>query len=275
MKLVIPSHNRFSNVITLDIIPKKYLKDTYIVVRDEEQQSLYSHYDCNVLVLDCNSIATKRDAICRHFAGEKIWMIDDDCLLYNAELVEYVNHLGKTHTNIKPTTPVTEEDFDEFIDYVSNLLDKYPHGAVRPHIFVRNKNYLPYRLNTWAFTNVLLNLSIIDADFLDYTFVEHSEDLVAFLNVIESEYDNFCLSKWLIKTKKPGNPGGMTDIRNAEMITNAHIKINKKFPKHTKLKEGYEIDGHRPQTLRVRPKKRLTSYSQCDRIALDYDRRNL
>ena len=254
MKLVIPSHNRFWNVITLDSIPKKYLKDTYIVVRNEEQQSLYSHYDCNVLVLDCNSIATKRDAICRHFAGEKIWMIDDDCSLYNTELIDYVNSLGKPDTNIKLTTRVTEEDFDEFIDYVSNLLDEYPHGVVRPNIFSRGKNYLPYRLNTWAFTNALLNLSIIDADLLDYTFAEHSEDLVAFLNVIESEYDSFCLSKWMIKSEKPGKAGGMTGIRNAEMMTNAHIKINKKFPNHTTLKEGYEIDGHKPQILVVRPK---------------------
>ena len=168
MKIVIPSHNRCNSVITLHSIPKKYLKDTYIVVRNKEQQKLYSHYSCNILILDCNNISTKRDAICRHFENQKIWMVDDDCKLYNTKVVDCIHSSGNHYNKIKLIEPVKEKEFDEFISYTNNLLDKYPHGMVRPNIFMRGKNYYPYRLNTWAFTNVFLNLKIVDADCLDY-----------------------------------------------------------------------------------------------------------
>lgn len=241
----------------LNFIPESYYDKTFIVTRKGEQEELYSSYKdkVNVLSLDCNNISSKRDAICRHFAGEKIWMIDDDCLLYNTVLVDYVNSLGQDDTNIKLTDPVTEKDFYDFIDYVNELLDEYPHGIVRPNLFSRGKNYLPYRLNTWAFTNALLNLKTIDADFLEYNFSSHSEDVVAFLNIIEKGHQSFCLSKWMLKSERPGKPGGMTEIRTSKMISEASIKIHEKFPDHTRVKKGYPLkDGTIPITLVIKPK---------------------
>jgi hypothetical protein len=251
MKIVIPSHNRPDSQITLNSIPKSYRENTFIVVRKGEQEEKYKHLsnEVNILALECNDISTKRDAITKHFAGEKIWMVDDDCTLFNASFIEEKDV-------IKLISETSEEDFYEFIEYTSELLDKYPHGVVRPAVFARGKNYMPYRLNTWAFTNTFLNLKTLNSQDLNYTYSNYAEDVVAFLSVIDSGYDSFCLSKWMIKSQKPGKPGGMTGIRNEKLMTDAAIKINGKFPKHTRLKKGYAIDGHQPTTLIVAPKKK-------------------
>ena len=52
----------------------------------------------------------------------------------------------------------------------------------------------------------------------------------------------------------------MTEIRTANMITEATQKIHSKFPDHTKIKSGYPLkDGTIPQTLVIRPKKKPSS----------------
>lgn len=258
MKIVIPSHNRHYNVMPIKFIPESYYDKTFIVTRKGEQEKLYSSYKdkVNVLSLDCNNISSKRDMICRHFDNELIWMLDDDCLLYDA----VVHQVDETRTRIKITEQVSEESFYNFIDYCTEMLQTYPHGIVRPALFARPKSYMPYRLNMWSFTNAMLNLKILKADDLEYNFSSHSEDVVAFLNTIEKGYQSFCLSKWMLKSERPGKPGGMTEIRTAKMITEATNKIHKKFPDHTKVKRGYPLkDGTVPLTLKIRPKTKPSS----------------
>jgi len=258
MKIVIPSHNRHYHVKALDFIPESYYKNTYIVTRTGEQEELYSFYKdkVNVISFNCDGISSKRDLICHHFDNEKIWMLDDDCLLYDA----VVHQVDEVRTRIKITDQVSEQSFYDFIDYCSDMLDTYPHGIVRPALFARPKQYMPYKLNVWAFTNALLNLKIMKADDLEYSYSQHSEDVVAFLNTIEKGYDSFCLSKWMVKTERPGNPGGMTEIRTAQMITDAAKKIHAKFPDHTKIKKGYPLkDGSIPYALLIRAKRKKST----------------
>ena len=259
MKIVIPSHNRPNNVRTLEFIPESYYENTYIVTRTGEQEELYSSYKdkVNVLSFDCHNISSKRDLICRHFANEKIWMVDDDCLLYDGTIRKYKNGYEFCY----PYQKSSEESFYEFIDYCSPLLDMYPHGIVKNHIFPKTKDFFPYKLNAWGFTNTMLNLKILTADDLDYNYSDHSEDVVAFLNTIDKGYQSFLLTKWMIKSAY-GKPGGMTEIRTAEMQTAATKRIHKKFPQHTRLKRGWPLkDGTIPLTLIIRPKipKEVTS----------------
>ena len=137
----------------------------------------------------------------------------------------------------------------------------YPHGIVKNHIFPKTKDFFPYKLNAWGFTNTMLNLKILTADDLDYNYSDHSEDVVAFLNTIDKGYQSFLLTKWMIKSAY-GKPGGMTEIRTAEMQTAATKRIHKKFPQHTRLKKGWPLkDGTIPLTLIIRPKipKEVTS----------------
>lgn len=271
MKIIIPTHNRYDRLITLSFIPKSYHHNVFLVVRSGEQEERYSKafqsrsffeddYENNVNILafdGLTGIHDKRHAIAKHFKGEKIWMVDDDCILKPAEIVTptYPNKDGKILDIIKMCkNVVTESQFYEFIEYASDLLDKYPHGIVRPGIFPRGEDYWPYRLNTWAFTNAFLNLKTLEPESLNYDFVNHTEDAVAFLSVLEQGYDSFLLSKWMIKSEKPGEPGGMTGVRNSKMMDAANEKIHKRFPAHTRLQEGYSIDGEEGhRVLKIRP----------------------
>lgn len=257
MKIVIPSHNRYDSVLTLNSIPEKYRDNTYIIVRQGEQEQLYKSYKNKANILsfpNLTGIHDKRNAICQHFAGDKIWMIDDDCSIHSASYYEDKDIIRADTNKI-----VSEQEFDHFIDYTSNLLDQFPHGVVRPTIFPRGKSYWPYRLNTWAFTNVMLNLNTIDAELLKYDRFYHSEDLYAMLNIINAGYDSFCLSKWMIKTVKPGNRGGMTDSRSVKMMNDVARAINEEYPQYTKIESGYRLKGmiEDPLVLRVRIRKKL------------------
>jgi hypothetical protein len=232
MKIVIPSHNRSDSIRSLNMIPDSYAKQVYIVVRSGEQYEKYKKYEdkYNVLAFDnLTGIGDKRDAIVRHFAGEKIWMVDDDCLLRRAWLNEEKNVI----TVYKE--PLNEKEFLECMEWCSDLIDKYPYAVLRPQIFPLGKNHWPYKLNSWAFTNAFLNLKILDADTLRYNLLPYTEDVVAFLSTIDAGYDVAQVSKWMVKTARPGNPGGMSDIRTAELMEKSAIELHKLFPKHVKL----------------------------------------
>jgi hypothetical protein len=251
MKIVIPSHKRVDSMQFTEWIPESFYSQVYIITRKGEQEKIYKETFgdiVNVVSVECNDISTKRNQIAKLFAGEKIWMVDDDCILKNTEITDerYYLEYGET---------VNEEEFYEFIRFTTKLLDDYPHGIVNPRIFPVHKSKYPYVLNKWGFTNTFLNLGIINAELLDYTFVDHTEDLVAFLNVIEHGYDSFHLLNWLIKSDKPGKPGGMSEVRNSEMMDNSKLKILKKYPQHIGLKKKkYSTGGHTSNiTLVVRP----------------------
>jgi len=232
MKIVIPSHNRSESIRSLEIVPDSYSKNVYIVVRSGEQYEKYKKYEdkYNVLAFDnLKGISDKRDAICRHFADQKIWMVDDDCSLHCAYLNEEkdIIKVYKERAN--------EQEFYECMDYCSDLIDTYPYAVLRPQIFPKGKKAWPYNLNSWAFTNSFLNLKTLDADTLRYDLLPYSEDIVAFLSTIDAGYDVANVSKWMVKTMKPGHSGGMSDIRDAELIEHASAELGRLFPMHIKL----------------------------------------
>lgn len=250
MKIIIPSHNRWENLHSLKFIPESFKDNVFIAVRSGEQHERYSELYKNVLPFNCNNIAEKRHAIANYFSGEFIWMLDDDCSLYNA-------HLDISKNVIKLQSEVNETEFYDFVEYASMLKDQCPFMIVRNQIFPRGKNYYPYRKNTWSFTNSLIDLSVLNAKDLNYTAVDHSEDVVAFLSTINAGYDTCCISKWMIKTILAGNKGGITETRTPSLIEKNAIKINSMFPNHTSLRRGYPLKTHpniKYQTLSIRPK---------------------
>lgn len=263
LKIVIPSHNRHDTLSTINFIPDSYAKNVYIAVRSGEQYENYKIYEdkYNVIAFDnLTGIHDKRDAIARHFAGQRIWMIDDDCIL---NTTRYDKEKDRIIINKEM---VNEEQFYEFLDFVDNLLYECPYIVVRPAIFPKGKTYWPYRKNSWGFTNAILDLNVLNADMLQYSLLNHSEDLVAFLSTIEAGYDTALLSKWMIKSNKPGAKGGMSDVRTGKMIEHANITINKMFPQHTRLREkaytlknaNGKVDDHVGIVVRPKVKRKAT-----------------
>ena len=250
MKIVIPSHMRADQQILLTRSIPESFKDVYIAVREEQADAYAIHSDRATILpfKGLTGIHDKRDAIARHFAGEKIWMIDDDCILCNTQINDEKGTLGGS------AEPFTESDFYEMYNYTKDLLDTYYHGVAAWTVFPRVKKDYPYKLNKWGGGNTFLNLAKIDADLLQYNWLDHSEDLVAYLSVVDAGYDSFNLVKWLFKTVKTGQAGGMTEFRNNhnELITNANIAINKRWPQHTKLGTKKYMSGMKSESLSIR-----------------------
>jgi len=256
IKIVIPSHGRWDTIKAFDFIPENYHENVYVVTRAGEQYEKYVEHrnsldgKWNVIFCDVKNIAEKRHFIANHFAGEKIWMLDDDCTLYTTVVTEKY---------VRPKEIPTEEEFYEMLEWCSNHLDTYPHMVIMHTIFPRAPKVYPYRKNVWCGGNAFLNLSIVNADLLQYNVCDHAEDTVAYLSVVDAGYDSLAIVKWLIKTVPMGATGGITSVRTPQLIEDNSRKIHKMFPDHTRLKKSKPLKSHPDrefETLVVRVKRK-------------------
>jgi hypothetical protein len=154
IKIAIPSYQRPNNVITLNNIPLSYKDNTYLFVRPDEYES-YKHYETQVKIVqlkNCNNIGDTRQYIAEYFAGEKLWMLDDDIKIFNSYYNEEKNVI-RTDKNT-----IDETQFYECLAYIEQILEHYYHGNLRFRIFPRGKKYWPYKINTYGYTNTFLNL---------------------------------------------------------------------------------------------------------------------
>lgn len=251
MKIVIPSHNRPENEFYKKYVPENRRQDVFIVVRKGEQEKLYEHHKdngVNVIAFDgLTGIHDKRDRIARHFKGEKIWMSDDDLKLRK----------GIVHEDglVKPSKEeMTPEQFDGFVNFAENLLDSLPFGSVQHAVFPVKDNGHGFVYNKFVWSNAFLNLEVLDPDMLEYGWLDHSEDVVAFLNTLMAGFDAFAMMEYMIIPPKAGLKGGMTDSRTVEMIERVSAEINKRHPKITTLIQAtYAFPGHdrAPITLKM------------------------
>ena len=85
IKIIIPSYKRCGKITTLDSIPISYKDNTFLFVRKEEYDLYYNEYKerCNIIPLEnVNNICETRKRIVEYFDGQKIWMLDDDLVIY-------------------------------------------------------------------------------------------------------------------------------------------------------------------------------------------------
>ena len=80
IQFVIPSYQRVGAVSALDMFPTDY--EPHIVVREHEEKAYYDAYGSRAKIItipdDVNGIAGTRKAITDMYAGQRIWMIEDD-----------------------------------------------------------------------------------------------------------------------------------------------------------------------------------------------------
>ncbi len=258
--IVIPSYKRSDKLVFEKWIPKEYLKNVHLVIREEEMAE-YSKYSEIVNILPLKGITgihDKRDAICRHFSGQKIWMVDDDVTIHDTYDSE---GWRKNHVET-----VNEKQFYEMIGEMDTLLEKYPYGVIRtkgPFRFPYDKPEV--ELNTWNYTNTFLNLKTITADDLGYDQVKHGEDIWAFCSVHSMGLETFCYNKFFSLSpppKKSLDSGGMSFVRKGKLMTESHHKIVSKFPQFVKLKTpksqlGFlDKDDEIPEMTSIRINKR-------------------
>lgn len=256
MKIVIPTFGRPNGQIDIlekGWIPEEYYPNVYVCIRNSmTEYDRYKHLEkkVNLVALDVpmmSGIPEKRDAICRHFAGEKIWMCDDDIDIVSAHINDEKSYIIKDK-ELRPCC------FRELIHTANGLLEVMPYGAVATGYFPRPKISWPIALNRWSAFNSFINLGMLTADDLGFTRVKYYEDIAAWLSAIDKGYNNFTLYKWLLKIGKE-KEGGNAGARIPETMEEASKVLHSLYPDHIKLQDKARDKKHnRKIYLRVLPK---------------------
>ncbi|MGG7384272.1 hypothetical protein ACQ7CD_05985, partial [Escherichia coli] len=151
IQFVIPSYQRVGAVSALDMFPSDY--EPHIVVRKHEEKAYYDAYGSRAKIItipdDVNGIAGTRKAITDMYAGQRIWMIDDDTTIRMSSMRKKDDRRCVDKIN-----QLTREQFYELIQYVEDAMDcGYYHGHARLPIFKITSSWGNYRENSYGFTN--------------------------------------------------------------------------------------------------------------------------
>jgi len=113
MKICIPTYKRVDTQITLGLIPKILLQDTYLVCNKFEEEDL-KKYNVNLLVLpdSIKGIGNVRQYVVENLGSKYVWFIDDD-----------LSFLRRETDSIK-LKKIKDEDFIELYNWNKMCLEK-------------------------------------------------------------------------------------------------------------------------------------------------------
>ena len=254
MKIVIPTYKRPEgklDVLENGWIPESFYKRVYVCIRNtEEEKERYAHLEGKVQIVPLNmpedsGIPEKREAICKHFAGEKIWMMDDDIKIVSCHTVPEKDYVIKEKE-------LSEQSFYELINYSIELLEDMPFGVIGTGTFVKGVDIYPLGLNRWGAFSSFINLEKLTAEDLGYTKVRYYEDIAAFCAAIEKGYNNFYITKWQLIIGKE-KEGGNAAARHADIMQQAAYDLHKLYPKHIRLVDLKDKTHDRKINLKVQP----------------------
>lgn len=234
IQFVIPSYQRVGAVSALDMFPTDY--EPHIVVREHEEKAYYDAYGSRAKIItipdDVNGIAGTRKAITDMYAGQRIWMIDDDTTIRMSSMRKKDDRRCVDKIN-----QLTREQFYELIQYVEDAMDcGYYHGHARLPIFKITSSWGNYRENSYGFTNTWYDLEKLTTEQIGYGKIDLCEDMYAFLNLINQGYPHLALFKYLVVSGKAQAPGGCSSIRSNSKHNRALEQINKEFPEQARWK---------------------------------------
>lgn len=254
MKIVIPTYKRPEgklDVLENGWIPESFYKRVYVCIRNtQEEKERYAHLEGKVNIVpfnmaDDSGIPEKREAICKHFAGEKIWMMDDDIKIVSCHTIPEKDYVIKEKE-------LSEESFYELINYSIELLEDMPFGVIGTGTFVKGVDIYPLGLNRWGAFSSFINLEQLTAEDLGYTKVRYYEDIAAFCAAIEKGYNNFYITKWQLIIGKE-KEGGNAAARHADIMQQAAYDLHKLYPKHIRLVDLKDKTHDRKINLKVQP----------------------
>ena len=254
MKIVIPTYKRPEgklDVLENGWIPESFYKRVYVCIRNtQEEKQRYAHLEGRVNIVPLNmpddsGIPEKREAICKRFAGEKIWMMDDDIKIVSCHTVPEKDYVIKEKE-------LSEESFYELINYSIELLEDMPFGVIGTGTFVKGVDIYPLGLNRWGAFSSFINLEKLTAEDLGYTKVRYYEDIAAFCAAIQKGYNNFYITKWQLIIGKE-KEGGNAAARHADIMQQAAYDLHKLYPKHIRLVDLKDKTHDRKINLKVQP----------------------
>lgn len=273
-KVVIPSYKRAGRAYILKFIPKSYKENLFLMVREEEVAEYTEHYGDHATIIalpKVDGIAETRQALVEHFAGQRIWMIDDDLRLYKSFIdVEKKIEIQTAHK-------LTEDEFYLLMERIGNLMDEgYAWGGVHLKMFpLRGYNKFPQQLNSFNRSNYFYDLSVIPMSLFKFTDVTFAEDIYQWLTLFTAGFQHITITDFIVRLGlKSNSGGGCSTYRDISKQNKDVLFINEKFPAFTKLiHQKWELNIPNPNneeilTVAVHTKRSRAAKAELRRLAL-------
>ena len=241
IQFVIPSYKRAGAVTALTMFPEGYVP--HLVVRESEKEAYETWHGHAAKIVtvpdDVDGIAGTRRLITEMYAGQRIWMLDDDTTIHLTEIRERDDR----RVPLGVGEAMSQEVFDDMVKYVETAMDcGYYHGHARLPIFKITSSWGHYRDNSFGFTNTFYDLTKLTAEDIGYGVIDLNEDAYAFLKLINMGHPHLALFKYLVKSGKVQSPGGCSTQRDTARQNRALEQLHAAFPNQARWKSK---DGER------------------------------
>jgi|TARA_R110000796_G_scaffold173614_1_gene290585 hypothetical protein len=229
MIIYIPTYRRTDNQVSIKSIPKKWLKNTYLVCEDCEKEELLQYHD-QIIVLpdDIKGIGNIRQYIIEYTSDPHILYIDDDLKFFKRD--------------DKKLKLVTEEQMNELLDWFVKMLNiGYPIAGLS----AQQGNHLSYPdkfiKNNRIYTVYAVNADVLKKHNIKFNELSLMEDFNVTLHLLRFGYENIINTQFAHGQKSSNAKGGCSTYRNAETqsknahkLAEIHYPFVKVITKHSK-----------------------------------------
>lgn len=242
LKIIIPTLGRINNQITYNGFQNKYKDSIIFVVQSHEYKEFKLKFPKNevlCLPIEINNISDTRQWIIEKFNNHYVWILDDD-LRFRLRIV--------TDGNKLLTRPLSDDDWDILFNRITEDIKKYVYLGVTvadfaPEIKTILKGHVMCRRIT---TNHLFNLKKINIDDFKWNRVEFAEDYDVFLQFMSKGIKNKTYYDYYVAQCMTQQKGGCSSQRTIEKHNESMVKLNKLWPRYTKLKINISTDKCSP-----------------------------
>lgn len=258
MKILIPSYQRFHRGLTLlERLPDRYLKNTYICVREQELLDYKKVVNPKATIVPLHKstdMMTTRNEMVSLFDG-KVVMIDDDCYFREYDGERY--------------TTCGADSIGRMLDELCHILESgFVHASIaHPIVGSRLKGKLAF--NTRYYAVLAYDLSVIKKLGIKFRTKTMSDIEVA-LQLTKLGYPSAIITHWLIETHAQ-NSGGCSVYRTSEMHNRCAKKIAKTYFPYVKAKQAQSWKGMEKRIDIMASWKRLFASAKIQHIPKGYD----
>jgi len=247
LHVVIPTYRRPLRQITLNFLPKKWQKQTTLVVDPVDAALLKSYKEKGVELLvhppHVTSIAKKRRWILEHYgatAVQKIIMFDDD--------------LRFARRHFEPNgsfslVKATDDDIDWALNKVSMALDDFVHVGISPR---QGNNGITSARRWYKNSRMIYALGYRVQDVVKNCIlgrIEHREDMELCLQLLTKGFPNRVLLEMTVD-QVYNSKGGASAERSVTASNEDAVKLQQMFPDFVKVVEReYKVSVPRKEVV--------------------------
>jgi len=221
-------------------VPAKWHSNTEVVVRPEEFEVYRGTVAPSVGVValpgGITHIGQTRQWILERHVGDRVLMIDDDTVLSRPLLRAGVIRVRKSSNYM-----TTDEEFDDAMGMLDDIMDGgTPMTGFKAMVFPRphDTGWYPTRKYCYTFTNVALDLSVIDPATLRLGDWPVLEDLYLFLELVSRGFRQEVITKYLVATLPPNAPGGCSEYRTTAMFNDMLLELKRRYDRGIILRDA-------------------------------------